>query len=195
VRATDPDTQPFECLSCGFVYDPGEGNPQAEHRRRPVPSVPSIRLHSVPGLPQPVGAFRTSPPQSASGFLEEKPQFRLGSTKLTPGQKKRADLRGLAWVSPVFPVPQFPSAETVEPTLLSSCWVCLAGPQLGLSGCVTTAWPHATSPWPAGGTRYQGPARSIWLHRRPAWASLLGSNRLIPGNRGWRRQLARSRSL
>ena len=92
----DPDTHRFECRSCGFVYDPGEGVKKLAIE----PGTPFSALDPVsfrcPVCRSKVAAFRDiGPVTKASGF-EENLNFGLGVNRMTPGQKNVLIFGGLA---------------------------------------------------------------------------------------------------
>jgi len=92
----DPDTHRFECRSCGYVYDPGEG----VKKLAIPPGTPFSALDPV-GFRCPVCRSRVpafidiGPVNKASGF-EENLDFGLGVNRLTPGQKNVLIFGGFA---------------------------------------------------------------------------------------------------
>jgi len=83
----DPDTHRFECRSCGFVYDPGEGV-----RKLAIEAgTPFLDLDPVsfrcPVCRSRVGAFKDIGPRNKPSGFEENLNFGLGVNRLTPGQK------------------------------------------------------------------------------------------------------------
>ncbi|APD47783.1 rubredoxin [Synechococcus sp. CS-602] len=95
-ESTDPDTHRFECLSCGFVYDPGEGI----RKLNIAAGVPFSALDPIafrcPVCRSRVGAFRDIGPRNQASGFEENLNFGLGVNKLTPGQKNVLIFGGLA---------------------------------------------------------------------------------------------------
>jgi rubredoxin len=85
--ASDPATHRFECRSCGFVYDPGEGV-----RKLAIEAgTPFLDLDPVsfrcPVCRSRVGAFKDIGPRNKPSGFEENLNFGLGVNRLTPGQK------------------------------------------------------------------------------------------------------------
>jgi rubredoxin len=78
----DPDTHRFECRSCGFVYDPGEGVKKLGIE----PGTPFSALDPVKDI---------GPRNKPSGF-EENLGYGLGVNQLTPGQKNVLIFGGFA---------------------------------------------------------------------------------------------------
>jgi rubredoxin len=84
---SDPTTHRFECLSCGFVYDPGEG----VRKLAIEPGTPFQDLDPLtfrcPVCRSKMGAFRDIGPRNKPRGFEENLDFGLGVNRLTPGQK------------------------------------------------------------------------------------------------------------
>lgn len=94
--ADDPATHRFECRSCGYVYDPGEGI-----RKLGIePGTSFLDLDPVgfrcPVCRSRVGAFRDIGPRSKPSGFEENLDFGLGVNRLTPGQKNVLIFGGFA---------------------------------------------------------------------------------------------------
>ena len=94
--ADDPATHRFECRSCGYVYDPGEGI-----RKLGIePGTSFLELDPVgfrcPVCRSRVGAFRDIGPRSKPSGFEENLDFGLGVNRLTPGQKNVLIFGGFA---------------------------------------------------------------------------------------------------
>jgi len=92
----DPDTHRWECRSCGFVFDPGEGI----RKLAIAPGTPFLALDPV-GFRCPVcrsrmAAFRDIGPRSKPSGFEENLDFGLGVNRLTPGQKNVLIFGGFA---------------------------------------------------------------------------------------------------
>ena len=86
-EASDPDTHRFECLSCGFVYDPAEGvRKLGIEPGTPFTAVDAISFR-CPVCRSKVGAFRDIGPRNKPSGFEENLDFGLGVNRLTPGQK------------------------------------------------------------------------------------------------------------
>ena len=83
----DPDTHRFECRSCGFVYDPGEGIKKLAI----TPGTPFSALDAAtfrcPVCRSPVKAFKDIGPRNKPSGFEENLGYGLGVNQLTPGQK------------------------------------------------------------------------------------------------------------
>lgn len=83
----DPATHRFECLSCGFVYDPAEG----VRKLAIAAGTPFLELDPVtfrcPVCRSKVGAFKDIGPRDKPSGFEENLNFGLGVNRLTPGQK------------------------------------------------------------------------------------------------------------
>jgi rubredoxin len=83
----DPAEHRFECLSCGFVYDPAEG----VRKLAIAPGTPFLELDPIrfrcPVCRSKVGAFKDIGPRNKPSGFEENLNFGLGVNRLTPGQK------------------------------------------------------------------------------------------------------------
>ena len=83
----NPDTHRFECRSCGYVYDPGEGI----RKYNIAPETPFLSLDPgsfrCPVCRSPMPAFRDIGPRNKPSGFEENLKFGLGVNVLTPGQK------------------------------------------------------------------------------------------------------------
>lgn len=94
--ADDPATHRFECRSCGYVYDPGEG----VRKLGIEPGTSFLELDPVgfrcPVCRSRVGAFRDIGPRSKPSGFEENLDFGLGVNRLTPGQKNVLIFGGFA---------------------------------------------------------------------------------------------------
>ena len=94
--ASDPATHRFECRSCGYVYDPGEG----VRKLGIEPGTSFLELDPVafrcPVCRSRVGAFRDIGPRSKPSGFEENLDFGLGVNRLTPGQKNVLIFGGFA---------------------------------------------------------------------------------------------------
>jgi rubredoxin len=92
----DPATHRFECRSCGYVYDPGEG----VRKLGIEPGTSFLELDPVafrcPVCRSRVGAFRDIGPRSKPSGFEENLDFGLGVNRLTPGQKNVLIFGGFA---------------------------------------------------------------------------------------------------
>ena len=92
----NPDTHRFECRSCGFVYDPGEGI----KKYGIAPDTPFLSLDAIsfrcPVCRSKVAAFRDIGPRDKPSGFEENLQFGLGVNTLTPGQKNVLIFGGFA---------------------------------------------------------------------------------------------------
>ena len=96
VVVDDPASHRFECRSCGFVYDPGEGV-----KKLAIPAGTSfLDLDPVgfrpPGCGRRVGAFKDIGPRNKPSGFEENLNFGLGVNRLTPGQKNVLIFGGFA---------------------------------------------------------------------------------------------------
>jgi rubredoxin len=92
----DPATHRFECRSCGFVYDPGEGV-----KKLAIPAGTSFLDLDPVGFRCPVcrsrvGAFKDIGPRNKPSGFEENLNFGLGVNRLTPGQKNVLIFGGFA---------------------------------------------------------------------------------------------------
>ncbi|NDC15329.1 MAG: rubredoxin [Synechococcaceae bacterium WB9_2_170] len=87
VLAEDSSVHRFECLSCGFVYDPAEG----VKKLAIAPGTAFVDLDPVtfrcPVCRSKVGAFKDIGPRDKPSGFEENLNFGLGVNRLTPGQK------------------------------------------------------------------------------------------------------------
>jgi rubredoxin len=92
----DPATHRFECRSCGYVYDPGEG----VRKLGIEPGTSFLELDAIssrcPVCRSRVGAFRDIGPRSKPSGFEENLDFGLGVNRLTPGQKNVLIFGGFA---------------------------------------------------------------------------------------------------
>ncbi|MFN6132370.1 MAG: rubredoxin [Synechococcaceae cyanobacterium] len=92
----DPETHRFECRSCGFVYDPAEG----VRKLAIAPGTPFSALDPLsfrcPVCRSRVGAFKDIGPRDKPCGFEDKLNYGLGVTRLTPGQKNVLIFTGFA---------------------------------------------------------------------------------------------------
>ena len=93
---SDPASHRFECRSCGFVYDPGEGV-----KKLGIPQdTPFSELDPIgfrcPVCRSRVGAFKDIGPRNKPSGFEENLNFGLGVNRLTPGQKNVLIFGGFA---------------------------------------------------------------------------------------------------
>ncbi len=95
-ETSDPRTHRFECRSCGYVYDPGEG----VKKLGIVIGTAFEDLDPIgfrcPVCRSRVGAFTDIGPRSKASGFEENLNFGLGVNRLTPGQKNVLIFGGLA---------------------------------------------------------------------------------------------------
>jgi rubredoxin len=94
--ADDPATHRFECRSCGYVYDPGEGLPKLGI----AAGTAFVDLDPV-GFRCPVcrsrmPLFRDIGPRNKPSGFEENLNYGLGVNRLTPGQKNVLIFGGFA---------------------------------------------------------------------------------------------------
>jgi rubredoxin len=92
----DLDSHRFECRSCGYVYDPGEGV-----KKLGIPQgTPFFELDAAsfrcPVCRSKVGAFKDIGPRNKPSGFEENLNFGLGVNRLTPGQKNVLIFGGFA---------------------------------------------------------------------------------------------------
>ncbi|MFZ0407100.1 MAG: rubredoxin [Cyanobium sp.] len=93
---SDPATHRFECRSCGFVYDPGEGVKKlAIPQGTPFSDLDPIGFR-CPVCRSRVGAFKDIGPRNKPSGFEENLNFGLGVNRLTPGQKNVLIFGGFA---------------------------------------------------------------------------------------------------
>jgi len=92
----DLDSHRFECRSCGYVYDPGEGVKKLGIE----PGTPFLELDAAtfrcPVCRSKVGAFKDIGPRNKPSGFEENLNFGLGVNRLTPGQKNVLIFGGFA---------------------------------------------------------------------------------------------------
>ena len=92
----DPDTHLFECRSCGFVYDPGEGIKKLAIE----PGTPFSALDPAsfrcPVCRSQTKAFKDIGPRNKPSGFEENLGYGLGVNTLTPGQKNVLIFGGFA---------------------------------------------------------------------------------------------------
>jgi rubredoxin len=92
----DPDTHRFECRSCGYVYDPGEGvRKLGIESGTPFSALDPGRFR-CPVCRSPVAAFKDIGPRNKPSGFEENLNFGLGVNRLTPGQKNVLIFGGFA---------------------------------------------------------------------------------------------------
>ena len=84
---TDPRTHRFECRSCGYVYDPGEGVKKLGIISGTAFQDLDAISFRCPVCRSRVGAFTDIGPRSKASGFEENLNFGLGVNRLTPGQK------------------------------------------------------------------------------------------------------------
>ena len=93
---SDPASHRFECRSCGFVYDPGEGIKKlAIPQGTPFSDLDPIGFR-CPVCRSRVGAFKDIGPRNKPSGFEENLNFGLGVNRLTPGQKNVLIFGGFA---------------------------------------------------------------------------------------------------
>jgi rubredoxin len=92
----DLDSHRFECRSCAYVYDPGEG----VKKLGIAPGTPFLELDAAsfrcPVCRSKVGAFKDIGPRNKPSGFEENLNFGLGVNRLTPGQKNVLIFGGFA---------------------------------------------------------------------------------------------------
>ena len=92
----DPADHRFECLSCGFVYDPAEGIKKLSI----AVGIPFLELDPAsfrcPVCRSKMGAFKDIGPRNKPSGFEENLNFGLGVNRLTPGQKNVLIFGGFA---------------------------------------------------------------------------------------------------
>jgi rubredoxin len=92
----DPADHRFECLSCGFVYDPAEG----VKKLAIDVGTPFLELDPAsfrcPVCRSKMGAFKDIGPRNKPSGFEENLNFGLGVNRLTPGQKNVLIFGGFA---------------------------------------------------------------------------------------------------
>ena len=92
----DLDSHRFECRSCGYVYDPGEG----VKKLGIAPGTPFLELDAAsfrcPVCRSKVGAFKDIGPRNKPSGFEENLNFGLGVNRMTPGQKNVLIFGGFA---------------------------------------------------------------------------------------------------
>ncbi|MBU6354935.1 MAG: rubredoxin [Cyanobacteria bacterium REEB498] len=93
---TDPTTHRFECRSCGFVYDPGEGVRKLGIEAGTAFLDLDPLAFRCPVCRSRVGAFKDIGPRNKPSGFEENLNFGLGVNRLTPGQKNVLIFGGFA---------------------------------------------------------------------------------------------------
>jgi rubredoxin len=92
----DPADHRFECLSCGFVYDPEEGI----KKLKIAAGISFLELDPAsfrcPVCRSKMGAFKDIGPRNKPSGFEENLNFGLGVNRLTPGQKNVLIFGGFA---------------------------------------------------------------------------------------------------
>lgn len=83
---TPEEMDQFECLSCGYLYEPAKGDDRANIPRGVAfADLPSNWRCPVCGAPKP--RFANIGPQGAPSGFKENLNFGFGVNALTPGQK------------------------------------------------------------------------------------------------------------
>jgi rubredoxin len=94
--ADDPDTHRFECRSCGFVYDPGEGiRKLGVEAGTPFSAMDPLSFR-CPVCRSSIKAFKDIGPRNKPSGFEENLGYGLGVNQLTPGQKNVLIFGGFA---------------------------------------------------------------------------------------------------
>jgi len=93
---SDPTTHRFECRSCGFVYDPGEGVRKLGIEAGTAFLDLDPLSFRCPVCRSRVGAFKDIGPRNKPSGFEENLNFGLGVNRLTPGQKNVLIFGGFA---------------------------------------------------------------------------------------------------
>ena len=92
----DLDSHRFECRSCGYVYDPGEG----VKKLGIAAGTPFLELDAAsfrcPVCRSKMGAFKDIGPRNKPSGFEENLNFGLGVNRMTPGQKNVLIFGGFA---------------------------------------------------------------------------------------------------
>lgn len=92
----DPDTHRFECRSCGFVYDPGEGiRKLGIEAGTPFSAMDPLGFR-CPVCRSNIKAFKDIGPRNKPSGFEENLGYGLGVNQLTPGQKNVLIFGGFA---------------------------------------------------------------------------------------------------
>jgi rubredoxin len=92
----DPADHRFECLSCGFVYDPAEGVKKLSIDVGTPFLVLDPASFRCPVCRSKMGAFKDIGPRDKPSGFEENLNFGLGVNRLTPGQKNVLIFGGFA---------------------------------------------------------------------------------------------------
>jgi rubredoxin len=94
--ADDPDSHRFECRSCGFVYDPGEGIKKLGVEAGTPFSAMDPLSFRCPVCRSSIKAFKDIGPRNKPSGFEENLGYGLGVNQLTPGQKNVLIFGGFA---------------------------------------------------------------------------------------------------
>jgi rubredoxin len=92
----DPDSHRFECRSCGFVYDPGEGIKKLGVEAGTPFSAMDPLSFRCPVCRSSIKAFKDIGPRNKPSGFEENLGYGLGVNQLTPGQKNVLIFGGFA---------------------------------------------------------------------------------------------------
>ena len=92
----DPDDHRFECRSCGFVYDPGEGIKKLAIEAGTPFSALDPASFRCPVCRSGTKAFKDIGPRNKPSGFEENLGYGLGVNQLTPGQKNVLIFGGFA---------------------------------------------------------------------------------------------------
>ena len=92
----DPDDHRFECRSCGFVYDPGEGIKKLAIEAGTPFSALDPASFRCPVCRSSTKAFKDIGPRNKPSGFEENLGYGLGVNQLTPGQKNVLIFGGFA---------------------------------------------------------------------------------------------------
>ena len=84
---SDPRTHRYECLSCGFVYDPDEGVKKVNIAVGTAFADIDALTFRCPVCRSKVAAFGDIGPRTKASGFEENLNFGLGVNRMTPGQK------------------------------------------------------------------------------------------------------------
>ena len=84
---SDPRTHRYECLSCGFVYDPDEGVRKVNIAVGTAFADIDALTFRCPVCRSKAAAFRDIGPSTKASGFEENLNFGFGVNRMTPGQK------------------------------------------------------------------------------------------------------------
>ena len=100
--ATNLEQNRFECRSCGYIYDPSEGNKKLKIPRNTPFSVLDGNVFACPVCRAGKNFYKDIGPKSKPSGFEENLTYGFGFNSLPPGQKNILIFGGLAFAAACF---------------------------------------------------------------------------------------------